>query len=67
MKDIKKALKSKQYIDSQSFVSEEYHDLINIFEKQNADKLSLYHEEYDIEIELKSETVSKFKLLYSMS
>ena len=39
MKDIEKALKSKSYIDSQSFVSEEYHNLINIFERQNINKL----------------------------
>ena len=33
MKDIKKALKSKLYADSQLIVSEKYHDLINVFEK----------------------------------
>ena len=33
MKDIEKALKSKSYTDSQSFVSEKYHDLIDIFER----------------------------------
>ncbi len=33
IKDIKKALKSKFYIDFRFFVSEEYHDLINIFKK----------------------------------
>jgi len=33
IKDIKKALKLKSYTDSQSFISEEYHDLINIFER----------------------------------
>src|SRR5438046_1355841 len=33
MKNIKKALKSKTYVDSQFFVSEKLHDIINIFEK----------------------------------
>ena len=33
MKDIEKALKSKSYADSWLFVSEEYHDLIDVFEK----------------------------------
>ncbi len=31
IKDIKKTLKSKSYIDSRSFVSEKYYDLIDIF------------------------------------
>ena len=39
MKNIEKALKSKSYADSQSFVSEKYHDLIDVFERQNADEL----------------------------
>ena len=67
MKDIKKALKSKSYTDSQSFVSKEYHNLIDVFEKQNADKLSSYQEEYNVKINLKSEKTLNFKSLYSMS
>ena len=39
MKDIEKALKSKLYANSWSFVSEEYHDLIDVFERQNTDEL----------------------------
>ena len=66
MKDIEKALKSKSYTDSWSFVSEEYHDLIDIFERQNADKLLSYQEEYDIEINLKSEKTLNFEFLYSI-
>ena len=42
IKDIEKILNSKLYVNSHSHVSEEYHDLINVFEKQNADKLSSY-------------------------
>ena len=33
MKDIKKTLKSKSYADSHFFISEKYHDLIDIFER----------------------------------
>ena len=42
MKNIKKALKLKSYADLQSFVFEKYHNLIDVFERQNADKLSSY-------------------------
>ena len=66
MKDIKKALESKSYADSQLFVSEEYHHLIDVFERQHADKLSSHQKEYDIEIELKSEKNLNFRFLYSM-
>ena len=67
MKDIEKVLKSKSYIDSQLFVSEEYHDLIDIFERKHADKLALHCEEYDLKIELESEKTSTFRSLYDMS
>ena len=42
MKNIEKALKSKSYADSQSFVFKKYHDLIDVFERQKADKLLSY-------------------------
>ena len=67
MKDIEKVLKSKSYTDSQLFVSEEYHDLIDIFERQNVNKLFSHQEEYDIRIELKSEKNLNFDFLYNMS
>ena len=67
MKDIEKALKSKSYADSQSFISEEYHDLIDVFKRQHTDELFSHQKEYDIEIELKSEKNLNFKFLYSMS
>src|SRR5437762_8411042 len=66
MKDIEKALESKSYADSQSFISEEYHDLIDVFERQNADKLLSHQKEYNIEIDLKSKKTSNFEFLYSM-
>ena len=67
MKDIEKVLNSKLYVDLQSFISEKYHDLIDVFEKKKTDKLAFYQEKYDIEINLKSDKMSKFRLLYSMS
>ena len=48
-------------------ISEEYHDLIDVFEKWEADKLAPHHEEYDIKIELKSEKMLNFESLYNMS
>jgi len=66
MKDIKKVFELKSYADSWSFVSEKYHDLIDVFEKQNADKLLSHQKKYNIEIELKSEKISNFEFLYNM-
>jgi len=67
MKNIKKTLKSKSYINLQLIISEKYYDLINIFKKQNINKLFSHQEKYNIEINLKSEKTSNFKFLYSMS
>ena len=39
IKDIKKALELKLYTNSWLFVFEKYHDLINIFRRQNINKL----------------------------
>ena len=63
MKNIEKVLELKSYTDSWSFISEEYHDLINIFEKKKTDKLTSYWEKYDIEINLKSDKMSNFESL----
>ena len=67
MKDIEKVLNSKSYVDSRSFISEKYHNLINLFEKKKADKLTSHQEKYDIEINLKSDKILNFELLYNMS
>src|SRR6266480_7951594 len=67
MKDIKKTLKSKTYVDPQPFISEELHDIINTFEKQHADKLAPHRENHDFKIELESEKTPSFELLYGMS
>ena len=66
MKDIEKILNLKSYIDSWLFISEKYHDLINVFEKKKADKLASHQEKYDIEIDLKSDKISNFESLYNM-
>ena len=67
MKDIKKTLKSKSYADSCFFVSEEYHNLINVFERQKADELTSHQKKYDIKIDLKLKKISSFESLYDMS
>ena len=45
----------------------ENHDLIDVFERQKADKLISHQKKYDIEIDLKSEKISSFEFLYDMS
>ena len=67
MKNIEKVLNLKSYINSWLFISKKYHDLINVFEKKETDKLIFYWEKYDIEIDLKLNKMSKFKSLYNMS
>ena len=67
MKDIEKVFELKSYTDSQLFVSEKYHDLIDVFEKQNINKLFSHQKEYDIRIKLKLEKNLNFDFLYSMS
>jgi hypothetical protein len=66
MKDIKKALKLKQYINPWPFVPEEYHNIINKFEKRFIDQLPPYWDKYDFKIELKPSMTLKFSLLYSI-
>ena len=39
MKNIEKVLKSKSYADLWLFVSKKYHDLIDVFKRQNTNKL----------------------------
>ena len=65
MKNIKKILNLKSYIDSQLFILKEYHDLIDVFKKKT-DKLASHQEKYDIEINLKSDKMSNFESLYNM-
>ena len=67
IKNIEKTFKSKSYADSHFFVSEEYHNLIDVFERQKADKLTSHQKEYNIRIDLKSEKILNFESLYDMS
>jgi hypothetical protein len=67
IKDIKKVLKLKQYINPWPFVPEEYHNIINEFEKRFTDQLPLYWDKYDFKIELEPSMTLKFGLLYSIS
>ena len=67
MKNIEKILESKLYTDSYFFVSEKYHDLIDVFERQKADELISHQKKYDIEIDLKLEKILSFEFLYNMS
>src|SRR5437667_1473928 len=67
MEDIEKALEPKSYADPRPFVPEEYHDLIDVFERQNADELPPHREGYDIGIELEPGKNPNFGPLYSMS
>ena len=55
------------YINSRLLILEEYYNLINIFKKQNINKLPSHREDYDIEIELKPRKMPNFKFLYNMS
>ena len=66
MKNIEKVLNLKSYIDLRLFISEKYHDLINIFEKKEADKFIFYQKKYDIKINLKLNKILNFESLYSM-
>jgi hypothetical protein len=66
MEDIKKALKLKQYINPQPLVPEEYHNIINKFEKRFIDQLPPYQDKYNFKIELEPSMTPKFSLLYSI-
>ena len=66
MKDIEKTFESKSYADSYFFVSKEYYDLIDVFERQKTDELISHQKKYDIRINLKSEKISSFEFLYDM-
>jgi hypothetical protein len=67
MEDIKKALEPKQYIDPRPLIPEEYHDLIDEFEKRFADQLPPHRDEHDFKIELEPGMTPKFGPLYGMS
>ena len=47
-------------------MSKEYHDLINVFERQKADELILHQKKYDIRINLKLKKILNFEFLYNI-
>ena len=67
MKNIKKILESRKYINSWLLISEKYYDLLDMFEKKNTNKLLSHRERYDIRIELESEKTLNFDFLYNIS
>jgi len=67
MEDIEKALKLKPYVDPRLFVPEEYHDIIDLFEKKNADKLPPHRDDYDFKFEFEPGKTPTFGPLYGMS
>ena len=66
IKNIEKVFELKSYVNSWLIVSEKYHNLINIFERQNADELSSHWKKYDIKIDLKLKKILNFEFLYNM-
>ena len=50
MKNIKKVLNLKSYIDSWLFISEKYHNLINVFEKKKTNKLTFHQKKYILKL-----------------
>jgi hypothetical protein len=66
MEDIKKVLELKQYINPRPLIPEEYHNIINKFEKWFVDQLPPHRDKYDFKIEFKPSMTLKFSLLYSI-
>ena len=67
IKNIEKIFESKSYVDSHFFVFKKYYNLIDVFERQKADKLISHQKKYDIRIDLKSKKILNFESLYDMS
>ena len=66
LEDIAKSLKPKKIIDPASIVPVEFHDLLDVFSKQEADKLPP-HRSYDHKIVLKEGAIPSSGPLYKMS
>ena len=66
LEDIAKSLKPKIIIDHASIVPVEFHDLLDVFSKQEADKLPP-HRSYDHKIVLKDGAIPSSGPLYKMS
>jgi hypothetical protein len=66
LKDIEKALAPKVSIDPRERLPKEYHEFMDVFSKQEADKLPP-HRPYDHKIQLKEGVEPPFGPLYDMS
>lgn len=66
MKDIEKALAKKITMDPREKLPEDYHEFLDVFSKQEADKLPP-HRPYDHKIQLKEGSEPSFGPLYDMS
>ena len=64
--DVAKSLKPKRFIDPATVVPEEFHDLLDVFSKREADKLPP-HRSYDHKIVLMEGAVPSSGPLYKMS
>ena len=64
--DINKALAVKKHTDPLTKVPPEYHNLIDVFLRENSDKLPVQRL-YDYKIELIKDKQHGFSLLYGMS
>ena len=64
--DIKKILKEKKYLDSIILVLSKYYDFLNIFSRNEANKLFLYRLN-NYKIELKFDIEFNYDYLYSIS
>jgi hypothetical protein len=67
MKDIKKVLKLKQYINPQPLIPEEYHNIINKFKKRFINQLPPHQDKHDFKIEFEPSMTLKFSPLYNIS
>jgi hypothetical protein len=65
--DIQLSKIEKISIDFRTLISLEYHDFLNVFFKQEADKLLSHREAHDHRIELKEKIDYKYASLYRMS
>ena len=66
LEDVEKTLKPKIYVDPATVVPKEFHDLLDVFSKKEADKLPP-HRSYDHKITLTEGAVPPSGPLYKMS
>jgi len=66
LKDVERALAPKAVIDPREKLPEDYHEFVDVFSRQEADKLPS-HRPYDHEIRLKEGTEPSFGPLHDMS